>query len=164
MNNVINIKLHSKEDYINKYNSERLNQDLIDYLVEEIKGISIKESIKINIITNFKMEEVDKEQLVNMLRSHFGTDVGELYDLNSKFAIIDFILAIIGILVLVSYFFLINVPILSEFLLIIGWLFIWEAVYNIIFERAKTKVKIKKLKKITNCKIEFNEYYKKNVI
>lgn len=153
---VINVKLHSKDDYINKYNDERLNQELIDYLMEEIKATSIKEKIKINIVTEFIMEQEEKNRFLDMIRSHFGTDIGELYNLNERVIIIDFLISIIGILALITYFFLMDIPLISEFLLIVGWVLLGEVICNILFEMSKTKLQIKKMKKLTTCKIEFN--------
>lgn len=153
---VINIKLHNKEDYINKYNDDRLNQELVDYLIEEIKAVPIREKIKLNIKTYFLLEQGEKNHLIDMIRSHFGTDIGELYDLNDKVIIIDFLISIIGIISLIFYLFLIDIPVVSEFILIIGWVLLGEVICNILFEVSKTKIRIKKMKKLTSCKIEFS--------
>ena len=157
MEKIIPVTLHSKEDYRNQYNAERLNQELIDYFVGEVKAISLKEKPIINIITTYKISKEEKEELVNMIRSYFGRQISELYDINTRTNILDISICAIGILVLVLYFVLQYIPVLSEILLIIGWGLVWEVVYDLLFDRIRLKMKIKKRRKLTACKIHFIE-------
>ena len=53
MENIIKIHLKEKDDYKNKYNEDILSYQLSNYILEELKGIDIKEKIKFSISSNF---------------------------------------------------------------------------------------------------------------
>ena len=68
---------------------------------------------------------------------------------------------LLGIIFLyMSYILKINF-VLSETILIIGWVAIWEAAYAWLFESDKIKIRIKRLKKLSTCDIKFEEISKK---
>ena len=155
----INVTVNDYEDIYNKFNNNILSDDLSKYIYDECKGKSIKNNIKINIMSKIKFDRKQKEKIVDMIRSNYGIDVKENL-LYLKYAnVIGVILFIIGLLLILIYNVLINYNLiwLSEIILIIGWLMIWEAVYNYVFFETKKRMKIKRLKKLTNCKINFIE-------
>ncbi len=156
MKNIIEITLNGKEDYLNKYNEKRISKELNDYILEECRGIDIKNDVAIHINTNFEMNEEEKNNLVDMIRENYGLDISDIEELLKKLYIIDAIMIVLGILLLVVWFISLSMPILSEFILIVGWLLIWEGINNIMYQSVKNAIKIKRRKKLTNCKIVFN--------
>lgn len=48
-----------------------------------------------------------------------------------------------------------GIMLIPEIFLIISWVAIYEAIYSFIFVDTKEMIKTKRLKKLTNCKIEF---------
>lgn len=46
MEKIINIHIKEKEDYVNKYNNSILSYQLSNYILEETKGIDIKQKNK----------------------------------------------------------------------------------------------------------------------
>lgn len=159
MENIIKIHLKEKENYKNTYNEEILSYKLSNYILEETKGISTKQKIKFIVYSDFKMEELDKNNLVDMIRNNFGADISEIINLAKKQRIINCFIFFIGII-----FIMINstlkTDILSEFTLIFGWVFIGEAICNILYAESENKHKISRRKQIVNAKVLFDEIEK----
>lgn len=153
--NDINIKITSKESYVNKYNDQRINPKLNNYLLEESKGININKKITIIVDNQFTMTEEEKQQFIHMLKQNFKDDVIELKEINKRIFIADIIMFLLGIIFLLIYFIIGKYKIISEITLIIGWVFLWESIYNVIFSKTEKKIKIKKRKQLINSKIIF---------
>ena len=151
----ITILLNKKDDYINKYNGNRICKDLNDYILEECKGINTRDTIELHIKTKFTITDVEKNNLVDMIRENYGMDIGDIEELLKKLYILNGTMIFSGILFLVVWFIISNIPIISEFILIIGWILIWEGISNIMYQSLKNAIKINKRKKITSCKILF---------
>lgn len=156
MKDIIEITLKHREDYINKFNKKRISKELNDYIIEECRGIDLKNNIELHINTNFKMNEEEKNNLVDMIRENYGLDIRDIEELLKKLYIVNVIMIFLGILLLVIWFVILSIPILSEFVLIVGWLLIWEGLNNIMYQSVKNMIKIKRRKKLTSCKITFN--------
>lgn len=164
MEKTIKIHLKNKEIYKNKFNEEILSYDLRNYILEETKEISNKQKIKFEIYTNFELEDTEKNKLVDMIRNNFEADISEIIDITWKNRIINFIILSIGIIFILIYSALKN-TLISEFSLIIGWIFLGEAICNILYKEVESKNKIAKRKQIVRAKILFNqkENYKNNL-
>ena len=164
MEKTIKIHLKNKEIYKNKFNEENLSYDLRNYILEETKEISNKQKIKFEIYTNFELVDTEKNKLVDMIRNNFGADISEIIDITWKNRIINFIILSIGIIFILIYSALKN-TLISEFSLIIGWIFLGEAICNILYKEVESKNKIAKRKQIVRAKILFNqkENYKNNL-
>lgn len=92
-----------------------------------------------------------------MIRENYGVDISDIEELLKKLYIINTIMIFAGIVFLIFWFISSNIPILSEFILIVGWILIWEGISNIMYQSVKNAIKIKKRKKLTNCKMVFND-------
>ena len=157
MKNIIEITLNEKEDYLNKFNNKRISKDLNDYILEECKAMDLNDSIEIQINTNFKMSEEEENNLVDMIRENYGVDISDIESLLKKLYVLNSLMIFVGIVILAIWFISSNIPVLSEFILIIGWILIWEGINNIMYQSVKNTIKIKRRKKLTNCKIVFNK-------
>lgn len=82
--NIIEIKLKSKNDYINTYNDKKLSYELSNYILEESKSIETKQKIKFIVSSSYEMTEKEKEKFIDMLGENFGTDVSEIMNINKK--------------------------------------------------------------------------------
>ncbi|MEE0699522.1 MAG: hypothetical protein U0M66_02910 [Bacilli bacterium] len=153
----IEIFLSSKEAYQNEYNKKRLSSSLSDYILEESKFISPKKKINLIIKTKFELENEEKEELVDMIRNNYGTDVSELIMVSKKLKKLDLIIFIMGVIALLVYFLIPTKFVASEVILIIGWVLIWESTYNFIFRGAGNQLKILRRKQIINGKITFEK-------
>lgn len=157
MKNIIKVTLNKKEDYLNKYNNKRISKELNDYILEECKAIDINNNIEIQINTNFKMDEREKNHLVDIIRETYGLDISDIEELLRKLYFINALMIIFGIIILIIWFLIRNIPILAEFVLIIGWILIWEGINNIMYQTVKNAIKVKRRKKLTTCKIIIND-------
>ena len=155
MNKIISINIKSKGDYVSKFNDNILSKELSDYIIDECKGYPLDSNIHIEITSDYKMDSLEKEKIVDMIRANFGTDISESIYFRKKNIIIDFILILFGILSLIFYMISYNIAILSEVILVLSWLLIGESVYNLLFTGIINKVDIERKRKITNCEIIF---------
>ncbi len=157
MKHIITIYIEDKEDYTSPYNSQKLNSELLFYILDENKGIPLNHTIEININSPHSFSKNEKNNFVNILRSNLGEDIKESY-LELKLTYIRaIILFLIGILfILFSHFSSIH-ELIAEVLLIIGWVGVWEACYIFLFDNMHNRIKIKKFKKLVNAKVIFHE-------
>lgn len=153
--NIIEIKLKSKQDYINTYNDKKLSYELSNYILEESKSIATKQKIKFIITSSYEMTKEEKEEFVDMLRENFGTDVSEIMNINKKETISNLVALLIGIFLMIIYCIDYKTIFIKELILIIGWGFLWEATYNFFFKGIETRLKITRRKQIISSKIEF---------
>lgn len=157
----IDIYLKSREDFKNQYNSNELNKDLGDYIFKKasISKLTRKKLLKINIKTDFEMDEFEKNNMIDMIRAYYGNSIKVelIYLKNMYFK--NIILFIIGVILLMIAYFFENITdfLLPEIFIIIGWLAIWEMAYNFLFSNSKHYIRIKILKKLTNCYIEIEQ-------
>ena len=156
MKKKINIHLSSKEDYKNKYNENILSYDLSNYILEETKGISSNDKIEFIITCDFAINDEEKNAIVDMTRNCFGTDVSEIISLSKKQFIANFLIFFIGLLFLLLYYVIVP-KFISELTLILGWVFIGEAICNFLYHGIENKNKIKRKKQIIDAKILFEK-------
>ena len=153
---VIEINLHSKEDYKNPFNENKLSNELSEYILEECKGFPYNCELELNIKTKFKLNSEERIKLISMIRSNFGLDVRENLIFMNNLIKKDIFLFLFGcIFIIISAAIKKNVPILSEVILIIGWVGIWEVVYSLFFSDYKRRLQIKRFRQLSNCKIKF---------
>lgn len=154
MANIIKINLSEREDYKNIYNEDILSYILSDYILEETKGISLKNNIKFLVSSNFIMDDKEKENLVFMIRNNFGAEISEIINLSKKQLLANLFIFILGIFLLFIYS-LLNFNFISEFILILSWIFLGEAICNLLYKFVENRYKIKKYKQIVDAKVEF---------
>lgn len=155
MNNILQITLKNKKDYINSFNNDRISRDLNDYILEESKTFNIKKKIEIRIKPEFEMTEEEKNKLVDMIRLSYNDDVKEISYLIKKLIARNIFMFLLGLFILILYYFESNLPIMSEVILIIGWVLIWETIYNLFFAGLKNSTIKKRRLQLVNSNISF---------
>ena len=155
MKNVIRVNIKKKEDYVSKFNDDSLSKDISEYILEECKSFNIKEDFNIEISSDYDMDDLEKNKIVDMIRAYFGVEISELITKRRKTIYMDIVTFLLAVLALIVYLIISDVPILSEFILVFSWVLIWESTYNLIFGSITNKMDIIRRKKITNCKIIF---------
>lgn len=156
MNNIIRIHLKDYTSYKNIYNDKILSYELSNYILEEIKGKSLKRNIKFSITTDFFLNDEEKENLIDMIRNNFGADISEVMHIQYKIRIVNSLVFIIGLILLLIYS-LFQMVFISEFLLIFCWIFLGEAICNFMYKELEYRYKIKRRKQIVNAKVIFEE-------
>lgn len=153
--NKIQIYLNDKKDYISKFNQERISKELYGYIKNEVKLININKKINIEITSKFSLTDKEKETLSLNIKNTSEEELNDIKLLEEKVLLKDLLLLLIGIIIIFIYFILKNTPIISEVILIIGWLFIWEAIARLLFAGTERKIQKQRLKQIIYSDIDF---------
>lgn len=149
MENVIEIYIDEKKDFIEKYNDNKMDSSLIDYLINQI-SIKDKRNIKL-IIHNKNNFELDFIRLVNEgLEKEYKKMIEKRHKTNIK----QILLILVGIFALLISMLISENSIFREIFVIIGWVPIWEVIYIGLFSDINDKIKIKNLNKLLKANIE----------
>lgn len=153
---IIVVTLEDQHSYKNPFNENKLSQDLSNYILEECKGLNYNDELELHIKTKFDISREEKVNIINMIRSNYGIDVRENVIYREHLIKKNILLFIFGCLFIAYSFFIEDVSAtISEIILIIGWVGIWEVVYSIFFSEYKKRMEIKRLKQLTNSRIIF---------
>lgn len=155
----INITINKDTQIFNPYNKEQLSDELSKYIYDSCKGNPSKKNIKINILHNHDINEEEKKEIVDAIRSNFGIDIKENI-LHIKYELsLELILILIGTILLITskVFHNLNTIVIDEVISIFGWVMIWEAAYHFVFVDIKEMIENKRLKKLTEAKIYFKK-------
>ena len=140
------VNIRRERDLYEKYSNE-VSSELIKYLIDEAR---VKEDVEVVINTKLDINNIDKlikEGLENYYKDTRIID--KFYD-NKQI-----ILFIIGMFFLI--FSTITKPeVVKEFILIIGWIAVWEVLDITINIDSKQKYNRKIIKKLLNCQIKVN--------
>lgn len=153
MKKIIEITLNDENDLFDKYNRNIASRELIDYLIEKTPYFNMKDSLKIIITNNLEIEDEDPLSVIKYsLRKEFEELNNDYYKNN----IIQIVYLILGIIVLFIST-IINDKVFSEFILIIGWLFIWSMMELEIFTDKSIRKKRRIIKKLLASEIIENK-------
>ena len=154
MKKTINIYLKNSNDYKNQYNEEILSYQLSNYILEELKGIDTTQKIEFTISTEFEINDQEKNTIVNMIRNNFGADISEIMNISKKQRIIHYLILIISI-ILITISSLLQIKLLAQFILILGWVLLGESICNFLYKGMEINHKISRRKQIINAKVIF---------
>ena len=155
MEKIIKIHLTERTDYINKYNQRILSHDLSNYILEELKGTSTKEKIKFNITSDFEMSDLEKTNLVDMIRNNYGADISEIINLSKKHHLINLLILSISIILIIIYLSL-NTEIIAQYTLILGWVLMEQTICYFLYKGTEYNYQIARRKQIVTAKIFFD--------
>ena len=155
MESIIKVNISNRDFYINKFNEERISSDLESYILNEMKMIKLKDKVVIEITSDFEMSDSEKEKLAFMIKNTYKDEYVELQSYNKGLIIKDSILLMLGTFLLVIYYFFENVKFVNEYLIIVGWFFIWKALESFIFLDMEYRLKLFKKKQLLYSKIKF---------
>ena len=156
MEKIIKIHLTERTDYINKYNQRILSYDLSNYILEELKGIDTKEKIKFFIESNFEMTDLEKTNLVDMIRNNYGADISEILNISKKHSITYLLILLISIILIIIYS-MINTELIAQYTLILGWVLMEQTICYFLYKGTEYNHQISRRKQIVNAKMIFNK-------
>lgn len=153
------VKIKHTDDLINPFDPEKLSPEFASYLYEEGSSIPLHQKFQIHFYIPSILEE-QRLELVDHIRAHFGMQVRSSLVAKDYERMKEAILFLIGtIFVLFSSWLEHQTEFLfGELFMIAGWVAIWEAVYSIFFTQTKTKLRLKRCRKLASCHVEFSEY------
>lgn len=155
----INITLNKDTAIFNEFNSNQLSDDLSNYIYSSCKGYSTNKNITINIFHNYEITDNEKHKIIDAIRSNYGIDIRE-NNIKFRYEITtEIILVLIGsiFIVLSQIIDNLNTLLLDELISIFGCMIIWEVSYNIIFNNTRMYIENKRLRKLTEAKINFKQ-------
>ena len=157
---VINIKVDNKEQIISKFSydeTDKLNKDLSEFIVDKTKRVSINSNVKLNFYTKAKIKE---GEVTRTIRNHFTDELLNAKEDLRKSNILAFIMLILGIvtfaILYASYKLFINVY-FEMIMEIATWVFVWESVDVIFLQRPKIRRECLQLQKICLAEIKIME-------
>ena len=153
--NKLEIELKDKKDFVSKYNNNRISNELYNYIKEESKLLNIKEQFNIEIKPQFKMTDEEKELLALNIKKTTSEEIKDLEYIEKKVLIKELLFLMIGIIITFFWFVVRKSEFISEIILIIGWLFVWEAVKKLVFSKVENRLNIKRLKQIVKSDIDY---------
>ena len=147
MKRIIELDIVNKDDLLEKYNKKQASRDLINYIVESISYIDKKDEVKIILNNHFK-DINSKELILEGLKREYHKSLVKYIHNN----IVQIIYLILGV-VMVFLSTIIKESILSEVVLIGGFVFIWAMIEMEIFTDVMDRRKRKRLKKLLRSEI-----------
>ncbi len=154
MENIIEVDLDSREEYINEYDDNRISDDLHEYILK--KHIDYKKDVIIRVQFHFEVSKGEKELVKKMLYSDFKETLEvfnkEIKASNWK----DIFLLGVGFLLFFLYYYFekFHLFFFSEFILVVMWVAFWEIAEDILFYRRKLILKKKKYQKLFGARID----------
>lgn len=153
MEKIIKIDLNDKNDWLDKYNSNKASDELIKYIVNYHRFVSRKDKIKIVINKKCNIEQNCTELITEALKEEYRKSLKVQRINNIK----QISLFIIGVLFIFLSTIVTKAEIWREILLIVGWVPIWEMVDLELFTDTDEKRKRKVLEKLLQSEIIENE-------
>lgn len=151
--------LYDNFDMSSSFLKKDLSQQLVDYIIESVSEISNEEFI----IRFYFKEKIEKENILHIEKSFdsYFNYLEELEKRKMKEQIKNsFIFILIGAFFITLSILLeskeqLTYRIISEGLMVAGWVSMWEAMATILIKWLPLSKKLKIFKKIVNSKIEF---------
>lgn len=144
MKKTIKIDIDTEIELIEKYNSDLVSNELIEYLIESAKDCTKKD--KIEIIINKKNI---KRECLPLIKEGLKTKYKK-NEIHKKRNDIKQIFMLLGGAVSLMLSTFLGDTIFNEIALIGGWVLIWETIESNLFDDSKTKIENKLIKKILN--------------
>lgn len=150
---MIPIQINDLTLALNPFNKAEISKDLDEYIMKYYEHLSLKKSkleLKIMGLNNLK----DQQIITNIIHNFYQTKLKKYQKIDKIDDYIRTILLLIGILAtLISNQFQ---ALVSELFLIMGWVVIWEIVYDVLFNLIKRKRKTRLCLALSTCKINFD--------
>lgn len=157
MEREIIIDINNHYELVEKYNDNKISQDMIRYIIKEAMLIKSYDSIKLIINKKFNIEKNVTEMIKVGLKEEYQRNL-EQYQLNNKrqlfFLCLGFILIFMALMIPQRNVF-------KEILLISGWVPIWEIMELELYPDAYSRKKRKTIDKLLNSTFIENNFEQK---
>lgn len=147
MEKVIEIDLLNKKDTFEKYDKNIISKDLVNYLINTTPKLKKNDSLKLIINNEIKIDNCI--ELITKRLEHEYSKTSLKHELNNY---TQFFYLIIGVTILYLSS-LVDIKIVEEFILIIGWVFIWDLVETEIVTDMNNRKRRRIIKWLLNSKI-----------
>lgn len=136
---------------VSHFNDNIITEELNNYIIHQCRGLSVNGKLTLNFVGSLNNEE--QEIIKKAIRNYYKFHIEHYQNIDKYDEWIRLGLLVLGVLfIFISRKF---EYIINEFLLIIGWVAIWELAYDILFEKRKRKREYLRYRQIYSSKIEF---------
>jgi len=157
MEKPIEIDLDSQDDFVEKYDKNKVSNELLDYIINQITHINKKEQIKIIINKKAMLKQDCSKMIKEGLKEEYSRNLQQLHDNNVK----QILLLFLGATFLFLSTLIDKGIIWKEILLISGWVPIWEMIELELFSDVKSNKKRQIINKLLKSEITENIIEKK---
>lgn len=148
---MINIEVNDIKNILNEFNKESITNELNNYILTQCKNKKLDKKLTLNFIG--KISDREKELIGKAIHKHYKKLEQYYIDIDNKDNLYQLLFILIGVLIIYSAQYMRGV--FNEFLIILGWVLIWEAFHDIFFGRVSRKIKLKVYRKLARCNIDF---------
>lgn len=152
MSKEISLVINDMDSLVNRFNDQELSPEAGNYIFNESFEMRLRKNFIVNVITKFDVNDEAKVLITDMIHKYFGHNVrSTIYYI--KFSLVkQFILFILGIILIILAV-LIPSEVISEVLLICGWVCVWETVYGLFFVDTKYHIQMKRCRNLSQCRV-----------
>ena len=154
----IKIEIRDQEKIYNDFDRSKLSDELGRYIYNQRSLYNINQKVGIDILLFDDISTYEELELQRMIHKYFKNKVKEMTQIEKQDTIKKILLFLIGtIIIFLSHnIHFKNDFIVTEILLIIGWVAIWEVFDIVLFRETKRKFKLNIYKKLSTCKINID--------
>lgn len=153
----INIEINENSKIYNEYNSTQLSDELNNYIYNQCKGTKVKTNINININHCNKLNDDEKEKIIDAIRSSYGLQIKEgLLNIKNEHTK-ELHLILLGMLIIIISHLLLSykLDLIADLTSILGYVLLWEIAYNIVFVETIKRNELRRLERLKKAKISF---------
>lgn len=153
----IDVNINDYSDVLEKFDNDKLSKELAEFIYEQYKSFKPKGNANIKIIASKPLEQNQKHDLAEMIHAYFGLEVQKMLIVSKYHVYFHLFLVLIGIILIgiANLKFVASLNVFKELFVITGWVVISEVIYDIVFEKFKDKIKLKRYKKLASAKIYY---------
>ena len=154
MKKVIEVDLDNKFEYVNKFDDNVINYELLKYLLISLDDL--KRDVIIRIKFNYDVLENDICQVEDMFKRSFLIELDNIKKELRQQNVKNILLLLLGFIALIIYCCLDggNIFLVAEFFMVISWVLFWEFAESILFRRRELALKRKKYKKLMDAEFK----------
>lgn len=150
----VKIYITDTESLYNKFDESDISDELVTYIENRCSRVKSKQMV-IKIISKSEISDIEKDKIINAVRSHFGLEIKYGMINNKRRNTVNLIIMLIGLLILLFKNILPLTTTIFDLLDVFACFMIWEAAYNLLFTDNEEDIKIARAKKIISAKIMF---------
>lgn len=151
MKKIIEVDLDSKYEYVNKFDDNVINDELLRYMLNSLDDI--KRDVVVRVKFNYDVLDNEISMVRDMFIRSFAIELDNIEKELRRQNIKNMFLLLLGFIFLIIYCYLddFNIFLVAEFFMVISWVLFWEFAEAILFRRRELVINRRKYKKLMNA-------------
>jgi len=152
----IHIDISEKKLFYEEFDDELFSKELSDYIMRRINKIPLRGNVRLEFESSNLTDE-ERKKFKRKFKDYYQSLLDDNKIFSNMCLIRNLFMIIVGILLIAcNYYFSTSFePILLEIVMIIGWVMIWEVVYDFLFSNNRRRYEVKRIKQQLKAKIVF---------